>query len=313
MVYHIYAQLDATQRTELYRSFENANYFWVFLSFSMGLVSHYIRGHRWKFQMEAMGYNTSELNNFFAVMIGYIVNMALPRVGEVSRAAAITKYENIPFQKSFGTILSERAIDLIALMIISATTLFLQYALLRDFIESIKLKFKDIAGSPMLWLGILIIVSVVILGYFVFKRLKKRAFYAKVVALLEGLAEGLRSIFKMKRRWEYLLATLAIWGLYIGMFWVCSFSLPETANLGANAIFASFVIGSFAIVLIPGGIGAFPVGIMECLLLYGIAEETGFALGWILWLSQTALIVLVGGLSMILMPAYNKKRQHVAA
>lgn len=116
----------------------------------------------------------------------------------------------------------------------------------------------------------------------------------------------------MERRMSYLWATMAIWLLYIGMFWVCFFALPETAGLGADAVFAGFVIGSFAIVIIPGGIGAFPAGIMQVLLLYGVAAEKGFALGWILWLSQTSMILLAGGLSLILMPVFNRKKaQHV--
>ncbi len=133
LVWHIYNQLSPDQRIELFRAFESANYFWVLLSFFMGLLSHWIRGYRWKFQLEAMGYSPSTANNFMAVMIGYIVNLALPRVGEVSRAAALTKYEGVPFQKSFGSILSERALDFIILLIITFTTLLLQYELLEKY------------------------------------------------------------------------------------------------------------------------------------------------------------------------------------
>ena len=260
--------------------------------------------------MEAMGYHTRPMNNFMAVMIGYIVNMVLPRVGEVSRAAAITKYEKIPFQKSFGSILAERAIDLIVLMIIGVVTVFLQYELLQEFANQIMAEVNKAAGSPRLWIGLGVAFVLVIVFYLVFKKLQHKSFFSKITALIRGLAEGLKSIFKMKRRVEYVLATIAIWVLYIGMFWVCFFAIDDTAHLGAAAIFASFVVGSFAIVLIPGGIGAYPVGIMECLLLYGIAEETGFALGWIIWLSQTIMIVLFGGLSMLYIPIYNKKHPH---
>lgn len=245
-----------------------------------------------------------------AVMIGYIVNMVLPRVGEVSRAAAITKYEKVPFQKSFGTILAERAIDLIVLMIIGVITIFLQYELLEEFADQIVAEINKAAGSPRLWIGIIVSLILVVVFFFIFRKLKHKSFFGKISALIDGLIEGLRSIFRMKRRVEYVLATIAIWVLYIGMFWVCFFAIEETSHLGAAAIFASFVVGSFAIVLIPGGIGAYPVGIMECLLLYGIATETGFALGWIIWLSQTIMIVLFGGLSMLYIPIYNKKNPH---
>ena len=273
----------------------------------MGVLSHWIRGYRWKFQLEAMGYHPRTINNFMAVMIGYIVNMILPRVGEVSRAAAITKYEKVPFQKSFGSILAERAIDLMVLGLIAVITVFLQYDLLQGFANDLieKLTFKT--DSSILWIVLGVGAILIILFYFLFKRLSHLAFFSKISSLVYGLLEGLRSIFKMKRRVEYVIATFAIWILYLGMFWICFFSLSETSHLGPNAIFAGFVLGSFAIVLIPGGIGAYPVGIMQCLLLYGIAEETGFALGWIIWLSQTIMILIFGGLSMLYIPYYNKK------
>lgn len=248
-----------------------------------------------------------------AVMIGYIVNMVLPRVGEVSRAAAITKYEKVPFQKSFGSILSERAIDLIVLAIIGVATIFMQYSLLKDFLYQILTKIKSAAGSATLWVGLVLAIALMFLFYFAFQKFKHMAIFIKLMVLMEGLMEGLRSIFRMEKRGLYILATIAIWVLYIGMFWICFFSLEATSHLGPNAIFAGFVMGSFAIVLIPGGIGAYPVGIMQCLLLYGITESTGFALGWIIWLSQTTMIVVFGGLCMLYMPFFNKNRAHVTS
>lgn len=291
----------------MFASLREANYFWIVVSVLMGLSSHFIRGYRWRFQMEAMGYHTRTANNFMAVMIGYIVNMILPRVGEVSRAAAITQYEKVPFQKSFGTILAERAIDMIVLMVIGIVTVILQFELLRGFADQILAVATNAASSPKLWIAVAVLLILFLAFIVIIRKWRHNSFFSKVHNLIDGLVEGLRSIFRMKRRVEYILATLAIWVLYIGMFWLCFYSLEATSHLGANAIFAAFVIGSFAIVLIPGGIGAYPVGIMQCLLLYGIAQETGFALGWIMWLSQTIMILIFGGISMLYIPIYNKK------
>jgi len=309
LVWHIYNQLSPDQRIELFNAFENANYFWVILSFVMGLLSHWIRGYRWRFQLEAMGYNPHPANNFMAVMIGYIVNLALPRVGEVSRAAMVAKYEGVPFQKSFGSILSERALDLIILLFITFTTVLLQYELL----EKYALQILDAAQSKF-QTHLLIIAVVVALVFFaiVFYFLRKFAhlpMVGKIRNFINELLEGLRSIVRMEKRWLYLISTLAIWGLYIGMFSVCFLALEETSAVGISAIFAGFVLGSFAIVIIPGGIGAFPAGIMQALLLYGVSAESGFALGWILWFSQTIMIVVIGGLSMFYIPIFNKKRK----
>lgn len=273
----------------------------------MGVTSHWVRGYRWKYQLNAMGYNPRTFNNFMAVMIGYIVNMILPRVGELSRAAAITKYEQVPVEKSFGSILAERAIDFIVVIAISVITVLLQYDLLKSFVHKISEEMSHKTSSPLLWVILGAVVIIVLLGYFLIKSLSHLKLFVKINSLIQGLLEGLQSIFKMKNRFQYLLATLLIWSLYLGMFWICFFSLPQTATLGANAVFAGFVLGSFAIILIPGGIGAYPISIMQCLVLYGIAEETGFALGWIIWSSQTVMILIFGGLSMLYMPYYNKK------
>ncbi len=311
LVIHIYQQLDAAQRAALFTAVKEANYLWVSLSFGMGLLSHYIRGYRWGFQLQAMGYESSTRNNFLAVLLGYIVNMVLPRVGEVSRAAAITKYDGIPFEKSFGSIISERALDFLVLMAITGTTVLLQYNLLISFFEKTIEGIHGKAASTVLWVLLALGLMGAVLAWHLLDRYKARPWVYKLWQLREGLVEGLRSILRMKDRGKYLLATLAIWMLYVAMFWVVFFAVEETATLGPNAVFAAFVIGSFAIVVIPGGIGAFPVGIMQALALYGIAAETGFALGWILWLSQTAMIVLAGGLSMYLLPQLNKKSKSV--
>lgn len=312
LIFHIYGQLSDEQRKSLFAAMRDANYFWVALSFAMGLLSHYIRGYRWRFQLEAMGYEIGASNGFFSVMIGYITNMVLPRVGEVSRAAAITRYEEVPFQKSFGTILSERAVDFVVLLVITLTTLALQYSLLYPFAEKLLAKVSGTFTSVLLWTTLVLLGLAAYIMLRLLDRFRDIPFFYKIWELKEGLIEGLRSILRMERRMSYLWATMAIWLLYIGMFWVCFFALPETAGLGADAVFAGFVIGSFAIVIIPGGIGAFPAGIMQVLLLYGVAAEKGFALGWILWLSQTSMILLAGGLSLILMPVFNRKKaQHV--
>ncbi len=311
LVAHIYGQLDESQRREVFNAFSRANYFWVFLSLLMGAGSHFLRGYRWNFQLEAMGYRPDTTNNFMAVMLGYVVNLALPRMGEVSRAAAITKYDGVPFQKSFGSILSERALDLIVLLIITVTTVILQYQNLREFGLGLFEKAKGAAGSTTIQVLLVVVVALILAGIYALRAFRHMPVIGKIHALALGLAEGLRSILRMEKLGLYILSTLGIWVLYVGMFWICFLSLDETAHLGANAAFTGFVLGSFAIVLIPGGIGAFPVGVMQSLLLYGVSRETGFALGWIIWSSQTILVLSLGGLSMLLMPIYNKRRSHV--
>jgi uncharacterized protein (TIRG00374 family) len=309
LVIHIYNQLDATQRAALFDAFKGANYFWVALSFCLGLLSHFIRGYRWKFQLEAMGYEVPVATNFMAVMSGYIVNMILPRVGEATRALVIQRYNKVPFQKGFGSIMAERALDFIILIAICTATLVMQYSALKKYADALEGTVINKLLSPVFWivLGLLFILATLLLKWLRSKR--ENRLFGWIFNFIDGLIEGIRSVVRMKNRGAYILATLAIWALYIAMFWVCFYSLQQTAHLGIDAVSAGFVVGSFAIVLIPGGIGAFPVGIMEVLSLYGVAEETGFALGWILWFSQTTMIVFVGGLSLILLPIIHKPKK----
>ena len=309
LVVAIYNSLSPDERSSLFEAIRNADYSWVAISIVMGILSHMSRAYRWKFLMEPMNYFPRFLNCFFAVMVGYIVNMALPRAGEASRGAVLARYENVPFEKSFGSILAERAIDLIILVIITGTTIILQFELLEDAYIKIRDAF---IGKFTLLNSIILGVSLIILGFvvfIVFRRARDSKIAVKIRDLLLGLVEGLKTIFTMRKKWAFLFHTLSIWVLYIGMYWICFLSIPETISVPIGGVFAGFVFGSFAIVLVPGGIGAFPVAIMQSLMLYSVERENGFALGWILWMAQTALIIVVGGISLFLLPRYNKKLQ----
>ena len=270
------------------------------------------RAYRWRFLLEPMGYKPRFWNSFFAVMIGYIMNLVFPRAGEASRAAALTRYEGVKFEKSFGTILAERAIDMIILLGITFFTIFLQFSLLRDGYVKIRDYFLSMLTLRN---GIILIalLAVFVFGlYILFKRLQDSPLVNNIKNMIRGFGEGLQTIFTMKGKWKFFLHTFLIWGLYVAMYWICFFAIPETANVPMGGVFAGFVFGSFAIVLVPGGIGAYPAAVMQSLLLYGISKDSGFALGWIIWLAQTLMIIGLGGMSMFLMPRLNKKWKHVA-
>lgn len=307
LIFFIYHSLSSEEKTALFQALRTANYSWLIISVVCGILSHLLRAYRWQFQLNYMGYSPLIQNNFMAVMIGYFVNMALPRVGEASRAAALTRYEKVPFQKGFGSIIGERAVDLLILLSISIITVFMQYHLLKDFVEDFINAIRDKFAHLDLLVILLFLGFLVLVFWLVYRFLRSSLFFEKLMLFIHGLTEGLYSIFKMEKKWLYLFCSLGIWLLYLTMFWICFFTLESTSNLGASAIFAGFVLGSFAVVIVPGGIGAYPVAIMQSLLLYGIAREEGFALGWIIWSAQTIMIIVVGGISLLLMPVFNKK------
>ncbi|WP_275316831.1 lysylphosphatidylglycerol synthase transmembrane domain-containing protein [Tenacibaculum bernardetii] len=280
--------------------FKEANYWWIALGLFFGILSHLSRAYRWKFLLEPMGYKPDFGNSTMAVLVAYLVNYAVPRAGEVSRAAVMTNYEGIPFEKGFGTIVAERMADLIMMLTIIAITLFLQF----DFIYELLTK----NFNP---LKIGAILAVLIVAGFIFSRYVKKATSGiglKIKNFISGLVEGVMSIFKMKNKWAFIFHTVFIWLMYILMFWA---TIPAIDGLSVplGGVLIGFIAGGFSIAATNGGIGLYPVAVAGALALFGIAEEPATAFGWIMWTAQTAMIIVFGGLAFLLLPIYNKNKK----
>ncbi len=304
--------LTPDQIDEVIESFKRANYGIIFLAIIIGITSHGLRAWRWKILMEPLGYTPRYTNVFFAVFIGYLANTAVPRLGEVSRCGVLTRYEQIPFNKSFGTVISERALDMIVFIMLFFLNLALQFQLLKDYIYDriyMPLFGKFIAaGSLSFWAyGFLIaIFALVITLYLLRKRFYHLKFVVKVRDMIKGFLEGMKALVQLRQPWLFSALTLGIWLCYFLMSYLVFFSLPETSSLSPNAGLAVLVFGSVGIMVVQGGIGVYQAIAAETLMLYGIASTTGYAMGWLLWSSQTALIIVMGLLSMILVPFYNR-------
>lgn len=234
-------------------------------------------------------------------MGGYLANFGIPRSGEVLRGATISSYENVPFEKAFGTIVSERIADLVMLLLIVIVGLLLQTDNLLNYFDQHNI-------NPLLTIGILF--AVVFLGFVALRFILKLdlPLIQKLKNFLQGLMEGMRSILQMKHKASFILHTLFIWLMYLLMFYVVKFSIPETASLSLAAILAAFIVGSFAITTTNGGIGVYPIAMGAVLLLFGINQQAGEAFGWIVWGSQTVLVLVLGGLSLLLLPVLNQKK-----
>lgn len=289
------------EREELLDNILTANPFWIILSITLGALSHLSRAYRWKYLLEPLGYSPRLANSFMAVMVGYLANFGIPRSGEVLRAVTLSSYEKVPFEKGFGTIISERIADMIILLLIVAVTIALQTENLFTYFEANNI-------NPLVSIGILFLL--IFLGVLVLLFIKRSQWpiAIKVKKLAKGLLEGMKSILNMKRKWGFILHTVFIWTMYVLMFYVIVFTVPETANASIGAIMAAFVVGSFAISATNGGIGVYPVAIGAILMLYGISKQGGEAFGWILWGSQTLMVLFFGGLSFILLPILNRKK-----
>ena len=302
LIWYFLSKLSPQDKIDIINSFKSANYWWVLFSLILGILSHLSRAYRWQFMLEPLGFKPKLPNLIMTVLIAYLLNLLVPRSGEVARATAISKYENIPFEKAFGTIVAERIADVIMLLFIIGLAFFMQADLLK------KTLFKDSSSNSLQ--SILILIALLILGVVFYRFIKRseNAFFVKIRNFINGLIEGAASIFKMKKKWPFIFHTFFIWLMYVLMFYVVSFALPETTNLPFGAIIVGFVVGGLSMALTNGGLGTYPVFVASALILYNIEDNPARAFGWIMWTAQTLMILLFGGLSFLLLPIYNRNR-----
>ena len=311
--------LTADQKQEILNSMGNANYWWIALAIPLGVLSHFVRAMRWKMLIETMGYKPRNSNMFFAVMIGYFANLALPRLGEVSRCTILTKYENVPFQKSFGTVITERVLDMMVFILLFFINLALQAELLSGYIDEkiykplqAKLNLSyDLSGAfSIIMISFIVVFGIVFLLFR--KKIMANKFYKKIRIMAYGFIEGLKSLVKVRNQWLFFFYTFSIWALYLVMAYIVFFSIPASSGVGIDAGLAVLVFGTVGFMVVQGGIGIYPAIVAETLVLYGVASEQGYALGWLIWSSQNLSIVIVGILSLILLPILNNRKNEKA-
>ena len=268
-----------------------------------GVLSHLSRAYRWQFLLEPLGYKPRFANSVMTVLIAYLLNLFIPRSGEIARAVSIKKYEKIPLETAIGTIVAERVSDVIMLLSITGIAFFLQTELLGSYL------FKE-DGTSNLYLKIGFFVVVPSAAFITYRLLKNAThpFIVKIFAFIKGLLDGIKSIITMKKKWAFLFHTVFIWLMYVLMFYTVTFALPETTNLPFAAIIVAFVVGGFSMALTNGGLGTYPVFVASALILYNIDDNPARAFGWIMWTAQTLMVIVFGGLSFLLIPIYNRKR-----
>ncbi|WP_339896072.1 lysylphosphatidylglycerol synthase transmembrane domain-containing protein [uncultured Algibacter sp.] len=297
-VFLVWYSLSKVSIEELMVYVKKADYTWILLGMFLGLLSHLSRAYRWLFQLEPMGYKVKFGNSIMAVFATYLINYTIPRAGEVARASILTNYEDVPFEKGFGTIVAERIADMIVMLGIIAITLFLQF----DFIYGFLIEKFNLTKVIMILLGF-VIAAAILFGYI---KKSKSKIALKLKGLVTGLIEGALSIFKMKKKWAYIFHTLFIWGMYLLMFYITSLSIVELNEISLGAVLIGFISASSSIAATNGGIGSYPLAIYAAFSIFGIAEEPSIAFGWIMWASQTLMIIVFGGLSLIYLPIYNR-------
>ena len=301
-VYLSYNSTSEEDRILIYSYIQKADLRFVMLSVFFGILSHLSRAYRWKYLLSPLGYQPRFINSVLAVLIAYIANLGIPRSGEILRATTLSSYEKIPFEKTFGTIVAERLVDLLILMGFVLTALVLQF----DIIWSI------LSEKKISTVQIVIGLAFVIIGYIILKKLftlSQNPLIIRIKNFFWGLAEGIMSLKNMPNKGRFIGHTLFIWLMYLAMFYVVKWTVPETASLGMNAILPAFVVGGLAISATNGGIGIYPFSVALVLAAFKISNESGLAFGWIMWTSQTLMIIVFGSLSFLVLTLVNRQQK----
>jgi glycosyltransferase 2 family protein len=304
--------IDDEKWAQIRFALRNARFYLAGPVFLILVSSHYVRALRWKLLIEPLGYNPTNANMFFSVMIGYLSNQAFPRLGEVMRCTVLAKYEKVPADKLIGTIILERIIDTICLLFVFGITIAIQPDLYTKLVENIfRIVDEKENKKKIALIGFLIIVGIISIAIALWMFFKKKTF-SDLSALFKKIAqrvwEGLTAIRHLKKRFQFIVLTILLWALYLGGGYVGFFAFRETDHYGIKEAFAVLSAGSIGVVATPGGIGAYAYLIENIMQLYGLKQSIAIAFGWLLWIAQTVVILLGGLLSFILIPWYNKKR-----
>jgi glycosyltransferase 2 family protein len=300
LIVYTHEKFTPEQILEIKGYFKNADYSYIYIGIVIAFLGNASRAYRWKYVLEHMGYTTSFYNNFMAVNISYLLNLTVPKSGEISRALILKKYENIPFDKGFGSIVAERIIDMFVLLLFMTFAVILQFTIVKSFIlDKLPLHKIMIYGFVCLLFGI---TAVLIYLY------SKARWVLFVKQKFSGLKEGVLSIFHMKKKAYYLMHTAFIWFSYLFTFYITLFVIPETSSLSIGAIATAFVVGSIAISFTNSGFGSYPFLLSKILLFYSVAETAGNAFGWIVWSSQMFLVVILGAVSFLFLPVFNRSK-----
>lgn len=304
-----YSSRNLTQEeiTMMKESIKGAEY-WVALPAGLVfLASHYSRALRWKILMEPLGFQPSTKNTFIAVMLSYFFNLLVPRLGEVMKCTILAKYEKTPVDKLVGTMVAERAVDVISLFVVFFITLIFQVDLLGDYASAeyghlLRASFNPYSILTIIGVFVLLVLAI----RFVLMRYQHIGVIQKTRSLLSGIWAGLTSIRHLKRKGAFFFHSFFIWAMYLLSIRLGFLALSSVSHLGIFPSFTILSFGSIAMIVTQGGIGAYQLAIQKTLTLYGIPEVQGLTFGWLLWLFQTILVILSGILLLIFLPVINR-------
>ena len=306
--------MTAAQKTQFTSALSNANYWLIIPIVFMSLLSHLSRAYRWKLLLEPLDYYPKIKNVFAVTMVGYLANAAIPRLGEILKCTFLSKYEHIKVEKLVGSILIERTFDLFCFVLFIGMTVLIQVNKIGGFIKEKIASFGNNAGMP-LWAKGLMVATIIALIYFglnlLVKKYPENKTILKVNNFFKGIGQGFIAIRNLKKRNQFIAHTLFIWAMYLLQIYVGFKAMEHTTELGMKAACSVLVLASFAMIITPNGIGLFPIFVMQTLILYGVDSAYGTAFGWLIWGVATCIILVVGFISLLLLPYINKQKNEI--
>jgi uncharacterized protein (TIRG00374 family) len=307
-----------TEKEKILDSFKSANYFWVVVSVLISLLSHFLRAFRWNYLLKPAGYAVKPTNAVGAVLVGYFANYGLPRMGEITRCTLVTKYDDVPFEVALGTVITERIVDMLLLIVIFFLTLFAQFSQLKELTveylyNPLMSKLSGILAHPTKFIILVSIFVVGLIGLILIRKKISGLLKGKFGNIIKGFAKGLSSVKDIDKKFQFIALSLAIWASYFYSLYFCFFAFEGTSHLGHSECLAILLFGTLGVVFSPGGLGAYPAIVTALLTYYGIEQISAFSFPWMAWTSQFILIVVLGLLSLILLPIINKSKTDVVS
>lgn len=312
-VFFFWNKLSADQQQKVVDNFLGANYFWIILALAAGIASHILRAARWNLLIESIEKAPPLGKSFWSLMAGYLANLAVPRLGEITRAVMLSKQSKISFDKLFGTVVAERAFDFFFYLALFFITITAFWSRIKTYVtERILSEFNEkisALSSWKTWLILCLLLLIFAASLWILVRFRNVPFIQKIRKIIKNLLRGFLSIFKLKKTALFFVYTILIWVLYWLMVYLMYFSIPSTSGLSAESAYMVLIFGTIGIIVIQGGIGIYPLIVSEVLFLYGADITDGFTIGWLSWTVQTVMILIMGLIAFIML-GFQKKQKN---
>ncbi|MEQ8360841.1 MAG: lysylphosphatidylglycerol synthase transmembrane domain-containing protein [Cytophagales bacterium] len=281
---------------------KDAHFEFILLSFLAMILSHIARAYRWNQLYQTMGFNPGTGRSFLAVMFGYFMNLAIPRAGEISRCAILRKTDKIPLEESIGTVVAERAFDLLTIIVIVALAFLFNYELFNQILSATQNTNGESSSEGsgyLLWIFIGIL-SVLFFMYLLRRRLMRYRFFAKIGASLQKVGTGIMSIKHVENKFMFLFNTVVIWVMYFLASYVVFFAIPATSHLGLDVALTLLIVSTMAMIVpVPAG-SAYPLFVQTALTIYGVSTSDGKVYATVMYGSTVLMIFIIGGISFLI-------------